>query len=291
MTRRDLWGWLVHLRLWFQFLLSPVFLWGYLSGGGTLSGTLVLGYLAFHLFGYAGGTAFNSCYDRDTGPIGGLEFPPPIPRGLLPFSLVWQLAGFALALLVNLPFALIYLAMACLSFAYSHPRVRWKGRPLAALFTVAVGQGVLASLAGWVAARGDWLSAISPLGIITMAAATLLTIGLYPLTGIYQIDEDRTRGDQTLPVWLGPAAAFQFSIISLFLGGSMAIALILYRYAALEAALLGLFLLFILWLVWRWRSHFDEADIHGNFHTIMRLYATISLGLMFWIGIHLSGLR
>src|ERR671932_611970 len=119
---------LIHLRLHFQFLLSPIFLWGYLLASGLVSAQLALAYLSFHLFLYAGGTALNSYYDRDEGPIGGLAHPPPVPKHLLTFSLVWQAIGFLLALAVNLTFAIIYAVMFCLSIAYSHPRLRWKGR-------------------------------------------------------------------------------------------------------------------------------------------------------------------
>jgi 4-hydroxybenzoate polyprenyltransferase len=188
-------------------------------------------------------------------------------------------------------FAGIYVIMACMSIAYSHPRFRWKGRPLPALATVAIGQGVLGSLGGWVCARGELVSALSAPGLLSIFAATCLTVGFYPLTGIYQIEEDRARGDQTLPVWLGAPRAFRFSLVSLFLGGVAAIVLILPRFGLVEAAVLGLFLLLILALVWRWAKDFNATDIHGNFRTLMRLYATMSLGFIGWIGLHLLGLR
>src|SRR4051812_29698615 len=86
--RLTLWTLVVHLRLPFQLLLAPVYLWGWLLGGGGLSGSVMLGFLAFHLFLYGGATAFNSYYDRDEGPVGGLERPPPVVAELLPFSFV-----------------------------------------------------------------------------------------------------------------------------------------------------------------------------------------------------------
>lgn len=290
-TRRDLWAWLVHLRLVFQVLLSPIFLWGFLIAGGTLGPALLLGYLSFHLFGYAGGTAFNSYYDRDTGPIGGLEYPPPIPHGLLPFSIAWQAIGFVLALFINLTFTAIYVTMACLSFAYSHPRIRLKSRPLAGLATVAVGQGILGALGGWACARGDILSALNPFGLVAMGSVTLLTVGLFPLTEIYQIAEDRLRGDRTLPVWLGAAPSFRFSLACLIVGGIGAIGVVALRYPTVEAALLALYLLMLIALIGRWAAHFDVADVHGNYRMIMRLYATLSLGFIGWIGLHLTFLR
>jgi 1,4-dihydroxy-2-naphthoate octaprenyltransferase len=116
-------------------------------------------------------------------------------------------------------------------------------------------------------------------------------VGLFPLTEIYQIAEDRLRGDRTLPVWLGAAPSFRFSLFCLVLGGIGAVAVVISKYPTIEAALLALYLLMILWLVSRWAARFDEADVHGNFHTIMRLYATLSLGFIGWIGLHLTILR
>ncbi len=290
LSRRDVLDWFVHLRLNFQILLSPIFLWGFVLAGGRFTLAFVLGYLSFHLFGYAGGTAFNSCYDRDIGPIGGLEHPPPIPRGLLPFSIAWQVLGFFIALAVNTPFAAIYAVMFCLSLAYSHPRVRFKGRPLAALLTVAIGQGVLGFSGGWVCARGDVLSALMPVGLLGAAGATLLTVGFYPLTEIYQIAEDEQRGDLTLAAWLGPAKSFRFALAGLLLGGLAAIALVAVLYRIPEAILLALWLAIVMLAVERWSRSFAAENVITNFRTVMRLYSLTSLCFIAWTALHLLGI-
>src|SRR5439155_22738881 len=94
----------VHLRLHFQLLLAPVFLWGWLVAGGGLSWSVAIAFVALHVFLYAGATAFNSYYDRDEGPVGGLERPPPVLPALLPVALGMKAIGAVLAALVNLPF-------------------------------------------------------------------------------------------------------------------------------------------------------------------------------------------
>ncbi len=280
-------GYLVHLRLPFQILLSPIFLWGYLLADGKPSLILLIAYVSFHIFGYAGGTAFNSYYDRDVGPIGGLAAPPPVTAGLLAFSLAWQVLGFILALFVNVPVAFIYVIMFCLSVAYSHPRTRWKGKPMRALLTVALGQGVLACLGGWAAARGEVLSALSPLGLSSIAAVTLITTGFYPLTEIYQMDEDARRGDRTLAIWLGERNAFRFALTLIGIGALLAFALIAIRFGVLEAALLGAFIAALLIVVRRWGQRFDARAVMYNFKMIMSLYAITSIAFLAWIGWHL----
>src|SRR5207302_192440 len=140
-SARDLKNILVHLRLHFQLLLAPVFLWGWLLAGGGLSAPVVIGFAAFHAFLYPGATAFNSYYDRDVGPVGGLAHPPPVPRGLLPFSLAIKCVGAILSATVGQPFLLLYLVFVVLSIAYSHPRIRLKARPIGSLIVVGLGQG------------------------------------------------------------------------------------------------------------------------------------------------------
>ncbi len=287
MSLQDACACFVHLRLMFQFFLSPIFLWGFLLADGRMGLPLLIGYLAFHLFGYAGGTAFNSYYDRDTGPIGGLEHPPPVPSGLLPFALAWQFIGLVATLTLNLLLVVIYVSMFALSVAYSHPRIRFKGKPVAALTTVALGQGVLAFLAGWACARGELSSVLALPALMGLAAATLLTVGFYPLTEIYQIAEDRQRGDRTLAIWLGPARTFRFAQVSLVVGGLCAIGLIILRYQPLEALLLSLFLAGVFVVIRGWSRAFSQASIADNFRMAMRLYAVLSLGFMGWIAFRL----
>ena len=131
----------VHLRLHFQLLLAPVYLWGWLIAGGELSVKVLLGFVAFHGFLYSGATAFNSSYDRDVGPVGGLEHPPRVTAALLPFSLAVQAIGWVIAAFVNWTFCLAYGLFVVLSVAYSHPRIRWKARTFTSVLVVGLRSG------------------------------------------------------------------------------------------------------------------------------------------------------
>ncbi len=135
---------LIHLRLHFQLLLAPVFLWGWLLAGGGLWLSVVLALIAFHAFLYSGATAFNSYYDRDVGPVGGLERPPPVAESLLRFSLAIQAIGLVMCLFVNATVAAIYVLFMALSVAYSHPAIRWKAHTLTSAIVVGFGQVAMA---------------------------------------------------------------------------------------------------------------------------------------------------
>ncbi len=279
---------LTHLRLPFQFLLSPIFLWGALLAGGTLNGQLLIAYAAFHLFLYAGGTALNSYYDRDEGPVGGLAHPPPPPPHLLAFSLGWQLIGFVLALAVNGWVAAIYFLMFWMSVAYSHPRIRLKGKPLGALVTIMLGQGILPFYAGWATARGSLGDGGAWWVMLAALSATFITGGMYPLTQIYQLDADAQRGDFTSARFLGVQNSFHLALGSIALGGAGAVYVAATKFSWGEAAGLALFLAAFLFAVAQWHKKFFTYTVMQNFKTVMRLYAGVTLPFLAWIFLRLA---
>jgi 4-hydroxybenzoate polyprenyltransferase len=262
---------LVHLRLHFQLLLAPVFLWGWLVAGGGLSQAVLIGFVAFHAFLYSGATAFNSYYDRDVGPVGGLERPPSVGPSLLPFSLGVQAIGWVLAALVNLPFWLAYGVFVGLSFAYSHPRVRWKARTWTSLLVVGFGQGALAFGAAWAATRGDIASAWSLDGALGASAAVLLILALYPLTQLYQIDEDAARGDRTVAVVWGPERCFAFALSCTILGGLTMLVVLARRYGVVDTLLVGVGLALQVATIGRLARRFDRNQVLRSYRSVMRI--------------------
>jgi 1,4-dihydroxy-2-naphthoate octaprenyltransferase len=263
----------IHLRLHFQLLLAPVYLWGWVVAGGGLSLSVVLGFVAFHFFLYSGATAFNSYYDRDVGPVGGLEHPPTVVPALLPFSLGVQAVGWLLAALVNLPFWLAYGVFVALSVAYSHPRIRLKAHTLTSLIVVGFGQGALAFLGAWAATRGEVASAWSVDGALGAVAAVLLILALYPLTQLYQTEEDAARGDRTVAIVWGPQRCFAFALICTLLGGLAMLALLALRFGPVDALLVGLGLAIQLLVLVAWARRFDPRELLANYRAVMRLNA------------------
>jgi 1,4-dihydroxy-2-naphthoate octaprenyltransferase len=204
---------LPHLRLPFQLTLAPIFLWGALLSRGEVSWRLISAFLSLHLFLYPAATAFNAAFDRDEGPIGGLETPPPVPDGLLGFSVALGAAGAVFALPAGSAFLLCYALAACWTAAYSHPLTRWKAKPVSSALAIALGQGVIGFAAGWAAAAP--LHPHDPELLAGTAGAAFTALGLYPLTQVFQVEEDRARGDLTLAVTLGPARALRFGNLCL----------------------------------------------------------------------------
>lgn len=268
---------LIHLRLPFNLLLSPIYLWGVLLADGAIGLDFWLAYLALHLFLYGGTNAFNSYFDRDEGPIGGLLIPPPVDAGLLRFSLVVQALGLPLALAVNPVFAAAWLTLFVIATAYSHPKIRLKANPWLALLAVGFGQGAIGFAAGWLVAQPALASLLMPSALLGMLSTVGIVMGLYLVTQSYQTQEDRRRGDRTLPVLLGPRRALRLAVLSLALGGLSLLPILVGFGGVWLALLVGFFGLIAVGLL-RWARHFAEAEVSANYRTAMRVAALSAAG-------------
>lgn len=269
--------WVRHLRIGFNLTLAPLFLWGlWLAGGPVADGRIWLAFVALHVFLYGGTTAFNSAFDRDEGPVGGMAEPPPVDRGLVWWALAVQAAGLPLAAAVGAPFLTAYLALFVVATAYSHPAVRLKARPLPALLAVTLGQGGLGFLAGWWAAaprgsRVPWSDLGEPTVLLGAAVAAATLAGLYVVSQAYQTDEDARRGDRTLAVVFGPACALRAGLAATLAGAALMGVMVFERAGAVWAALppAGAVALAVPW--WAWAARFDPAAVRENFRSAMRI--------------------
>jgi 4-hydroxybenzoate polyprenyltransferase len=191
-----------------------------LLSGGWVGTRTTLAFLLFHLCLYGGANAFNTYYDRDVGPIGGLESPPPVKPALLPWSVGLQLAGLALAPLVSPGFAALYLVLFAVFTAYSHPAVRLKRHPWRSLAAIGLGQGGIAFAAGWVSAERAPGSPAASIEVLIWGtlSAVFIVASLYPLSQIYQLAADRGRGEETLAVVLGRQGALGLTMALLVPG-------------------------------------------------------------------------
>lgn len=273
---------LLHLRLNFQLMLAPIFLWGVLAAGGGITLRLAAAFLIVHVALYGGATAFNSCYDRDEGPVGGLLRPPPVPRSLLAASVGLQLAGAAASLAFGAPFVAVYLTAFGLGVAYSHPAVRLKSRPWASLLLVALGQGILGFLLGFFAGGGRPAALLQARVVEAALVAAAATTTLYPLTQVYQAEEDRRRGDRTFAAVYGPGACFRLAA-----AGAVVSALLLGHYfarhlSAAEGGLLAAGALAAAAVLPRWARSFNPAAVEANYRRVMTVgYVTAAvLGLL-----------
>ena len=216
----------LHLRVPFSFYLLPVF-WCGLSQASTLHLTnTIIVFVALHLFIYPGSNIYNSFMDKDTGSIGGLKEPPPATRKLYYASIVVDIAGLALCSLAGWQNVLVMMGYVAFSKAYSWERTRLKKYGYLGWASVMFFQGGYTyMLANMAAEDVHGLSWFTVKNIECMVFASLIIGGYYPLTQIYQHEEDSSRGDLTISYKLGIRGTFIFAAL-LFLVGTF----IVYHY-------------------------------------------------------------
>ena len=178
---------------WLHDALLPLVIWVVFLNGGTL--------------------AINSVFDRDEGDIGYLNAPPPLPRYLLHFSVALLVAGQLLAMVLPAGFQIAYGICFVMSILYSVPPFRFKAVAGVDWVINMWGFGTLTPYAAW-AATGRPLDFGH--GLVLLAFCPLFA-GLYPLTQLYQFDEDRRRGDRTLALILGMQKSLAVAIASVVL--------------------------------------------------------------------------
>ena len=166
----------------------------------------ILAAAIFWSVGLNGGTlALNSAVDKDEGDVGYLDAPPPVPRGLAIFGVGIMVVALALSYAaaragyVGELFPLLLGGSLILSLLYSVPPIRLKARAGYDMAVNCLGYGGLTFLAGAAATTQTLDAAVLWAG----AGFAVLFASLYPLTQIYQMEEDAGQGIRTLAVMLG----------------------------------------------------------------------------------------
>ena len=212
----QLWHFILHLRWHYQlFILSGGFLLGgFLSTNLDIS-SFLLQFANVHLLLFGGATAYNSFWDKDEGPIGGLQYPPKMQPWMWTGSLLLQGVGMVIAITQGLVYSSIYLLSMLFFWLYSTPLARWKSHPVKSLVAIGVSTGFNGVLLGYLAAGNEDINItvwVAALGV------TLMLLSLYPISQIYQIGEDRIRGDYTFAVRYGKKGVTRFFVVSFLIG-------------------------------------------------------------------------
>ncbi|EKB50775.1 UbiA family prenyltransferase [Cecembia lonarensis] len=214
------WSNWLHLRISFSFYLMPVFFFALALTPNHNPERLFLVFLALHLFLYPSSNGYNSYFDKDEKSIGGLRKPPKVSLGLYYLSLLFFIVALVLGWLINWQFASMLLVYGLVSMAYSHPIIRLKKYAYGSWIIAGFFQGCFTFCMAY-AGLSDfgwdvfYKSHVLVPGLLT----SLMLWGSYPLTQIYQHEEDAKRGDNTLSLKLGVKGTFSFSAIWFLVAG------------------------------------------------------------------------
>lgn len=205
---------ILHLRLPFSFYLFPVFFFGISQALNIHAIDTIIVFIALHFFIYPGSNVYNSYMDKDTGSIGGLEKPPPVTPKLYYASIIVDVAGLLLCCLSGWRNMLVMAGYVAFSKAYSWHGIRLKKYGYLGWTMVMFFQGGYTfMLANMAASNNVSLSWFTANNLECMLIASLMIGGYYPLTQIYQHDEDSERGDYTISYRLGINGTFIFAAV------------------------------------------------------------------------------
>jgi 1,4-dihydroxy-2-naphthoate octaprenyltransferase len=195
------------LRLPFSIFLSPLYLFALSQVKDINWMKAVLIFLILHFLVYPASNGYNSYMDRDTQSIGGLEHPPLPSKELYRLTIAMDIMAIALAFLVNPVFGLIMPLYIAASKAYSYRKIRLKRFPVIGYLTVIIFQGALTF---WLVFQGS--NAVTSLAVPWegMVICALLIGGFYPLTQVYQHQQDLDDGVTTISYKLGYNGTFIF---------------------------------------------------------------------------------
>ncbi len=228
----------------------------------------VLIFIILHLLVYPASNGYNSYMDRDTSPIGGLEKPLRPTRQLFIVTVCMDVAAILLSLLVSSIFLLGIFLYILASRAYSYRKIRLKKFPIIGYLTVVIFQGAVTFFLVYHGANSN-LTVKVP--VIAMIASSLLIGGFYPLTQIYQHDEDFKDGVKTMSYLLGYKGTFIFTGIVYALAFGMLALQFFLNLELLRFLILQTFMLPVLVYFFVWFRKVLKNKKEANFKNTMRM--------------------
>ena len=276
----------LHLRFFFSVFLLPVFFFALSQVPEINWNSAILTFIIWHLLVYPASNGYNSFFDKDEGSIALIEKPPPVDKSLYYFSLTLDLIALILTIFVGWALFFAVLIYGTFSKMYSHPSIRLKKYPFISFFIVFVFQGAFVYWSTYASVSGmNTLYGWNLNFIIAGLICSCLIGATYPLTQVYQHEEDSKRGDKTLSLILGIRGSFYFSALLFLLSGILIFAY-WYRLDLLTNFWLFLiisgpvFILFISWFVEVYKNP-DEA----NFKKMSRMTLLSGLLMLIYFGL------
>ncbi|MCF2488950.1 UbiA family prenyltransferase [Dyadobacter sp. CY347] len=195
----------------------PLFLLAYSQADTVMHHHALLAFLIIHLLIYPASNGYNSYVDRDEDSIGGLEKPPMPTAGLFYLTIFLDFTAFVLAFsFVNTLFAFCLLLYIAASRAYSSRQIRLKKYPVIGFLTVVIFQGAFTYYMS-IAGISEGALKLSREHIYVLLACSFQIAGAYPLTQVYQHQQDLKDGVVTLSYKLGYRGTFLFTALMFLL--------------------------------------------------------------------------
>ena len=259
------------LRIPFSLLLMPLFLFAVSQAEKVDVLKMTIAFLIIHFLVYPASNGYNSYVDRDEGSIGGLEKPPLPTEQLFQLTLIMDFISLVLSYIFISPvFSIAILFYILASRAYSSRQIRLKKYPVIGFLTVVVFQGAYTYWMALLGITGEMLP-FNKSNIFVLLACSFQIAGAYPLTQVYQHQQDLADGVKTLSYQLGYRGTFAFTML-MFVFSNLFYFLYFQSIGSLNHFMvLALFFIpiicyFMYWFLRVWK---DESE--ANFKNTMRM--------------------
>lgn len=270
------------LRFHFSFFLLPVYLFALSQSPIINWENALFVFIILHLLVYPSSNGYNSYMDKDETPIGGLKNPLQPTKQLFYVTVIIDVIAVVLSAFINIVFALGILLYIMASRAYSYRRIRLKKYPIIGFLTVFIFQGALIFFISYYAVSNQKTFTIP---VLPCFISSLLIGALYPLTQIYQHEEDKKDGVISISGLLGKRGTFILSIL-LFLTATFLFYLrfnqqdMLSRFYLYLLVMFPVVLFFLYWMRRVWRN--EEAANFRN-SLLMNILSTACTTILFII--------
>ncbi len=276
------------LRFNFSFFLMPVF-WFAISQVNKINwydATLI--FFILHLLVYPASNGYNSYMDKDTGSIGGVENPLQPTKQLFYVSAIMDIIAILTSFFISGIFALGIILYIIASRAYSDRKTRLKKYPFIGYATVIIFQGAVTFFLVY---HGSEVNHTMNVPVIAMIAASLLIGGFYPLTQIYQHEDDIKDGVKTISYLLGYRGTFIFTAIVYILafcalGIHFFLNLEWNMFFVLQIFMLPVLVYFFIWFRKVWNNE-KEANFKNTMRMNLLASSCTNLGFIIILILHL----
>ena len=225
-------------------------------------------FIILHVLVYPASNGYNSYMDRDTGSIGGIKNPEQPTRQLFHASLLLDGIAIISSYFISIYFMMGIIAYILASRAYSYRGIRLKRYPVLGYLTVIIFQG---GLTYFLVIHGSSIDKTFDVPFIAVITASLLIGGFYPLTQIYQHEQDKADGVTSISSMLGYRGTFIFTaVIYLLAMAGLAYYLISNREQSNFFIIQIFFLPILVYFLW-WFSKVYRDKAQANFKNTMRM--------------------
>jgi 1,4-dihydroxy-2-naphthoate octaprenyltransferase len=276
------------LRFHFSLFLLPVYLFALSQLDKIDRVDAVIVFFILHVLVYPASNGYNSYMDRDETPIGGLSKPLRPTKQLFYVTIIMDIIAIGFSLALSIYFAAGVLLYILASRAYSYRGIRLKKFPLTGYVIVIIFQGAVTFFLSY---HGSSVDKTLEIPFWPALASSLLIGGYYPLSQIYQHEEDLKDGVVTISYKLGKKGTFVFCGIVFALATAAMFFTFdergqLQFFFIFTVCMLPMIFFFMQWMARTWKDQ-SKADFKNSLR--MNLLASGCITICFLILIILKG--